>query len=161
MSENKFYNHVAYLEERDKRNAITPKWEVVEESTQIPDIPVERAIQSLDGAEEKTHGVNRALGLVIRALPLLLIWAVVGGSVAEVTGNPAHGVLLFCICALISYAWMDKTEWRYSRNGLEFYKVDALVELKKEQLTHQQELSKMALQAYLRQLEGGNPDGRK
>ena len=151
MSDNsRFYDHTAHLAQR-RQNA--PSFEVMPIDTQQPIIAIEQAAQGYEGATERTSGVDRSKALVIRLLPFTAVWLVLAVAVGWLAGSGIVGLLIFAAFTGATYAAMDRTEYQFSRNGLERHKVNTLAGLKREEMRHQQELRRMALQSYLKQIE--------
>lgn len=117
------------------------------------DIDVSRAILMNEGAIEHTSGIDRAHALVIRLVPFTVIWFVLSIAVgfAAQLGVPLT-FLLFAALTACTYAYMDRTEYQHSRNGIERHKINTIARLKREEMRHKQELRRMALAAHLRAL---------
>lgn len=151
MSDNsRFYDHTAHLAQRRQER---PQEQIMPYDTQQPVIAIEHAAQGYEGATERTSGVDRSKALVIRLLPFTAVWLVLAVAVGWLAGSGILGLLIFSGFTGATYALMDRTEYQFSRNGLERHKVNTLAGLKREEMRHQQELRRMALQSYLRQLE--------
>lgn len=114
---------------------------------------VDEALQTLEGSQERTSGMDRSLALVVRLAPFSVVWLVLSIGVAWWASMGGWFVLCFFAgLTSVTYAVMDKREYQYSRNGLERHKVDTLADLKRDEMSHQQELRRMALQAHLKML---------
>ncbi|MFN8469334.1 MAG: hypothetical protein U0X20_27505 [Caldilineaceae bacterium] len=123
-----------------------------------------RAWEPLQGAREATSAMDRAKALRVRMVPFLLAWgaisAVVFGVFWLVAGVAPFGVLLgaltFAGMTAITYARLNGQDYEYSREGTERHRVDTAADLQREQMQNDQELKRMALESYLRQMEGRN-----
>lgn len=114
---------------------------------------VDEPLQTLEGATERTTGKDRAIALVIRLAPFSAVWLVLAIGVAWAAGMGGWFVLCaFSGLTAVTYAWLDRQEYQFSRTGLERHKVDTLASLKRDEMTHQQELRRMALTAHLKML---------
>ena len=155
-SQANFLSATAATTERKRRQPIVDVTQVV---TTPATIYVDTPLTTLEGAREVTSGRDRAIALVIRLAPFSIVWLVlaVGVSWAASMGG---WFTLICFAALTActYAYMDRTEYQFSRNGLERHKVDTIAGLKMAEMEHQQELKRMALEATLKMLEARNSD---
>ena len=121
-----------------------------------------RALETTDGAQERTSAMDRARALRVRLMPFVLLWAllaiIVGAVVHYVAQNAPGaalgGLLVFTALTAVTYVKLNTTDYQYSREGTERHKVDTTAYLTERQMEHEQELRRMALEAYLRQLEG-------
>lgn len=121
-----------------------------------------RALETADGAQERTSAMDRARALRVRLIPFVLLWAllavIVGAVVLYVAQNAPGaalgGLLVFTALTAVTYVKLNTTDYQYSREGTERHKVDTAAYLTERQMEHEQELRRMALEAYLRQLEG-------
>ncbi len=66
------------------------------------------------------------------------------------------GLLAFTALTAFTYYRLNRTDYDYSREGTERHKVDTAAYLMERNMEHEQELKRMALDAYLRQIEGRN-----
>ena len=116
-------------------------------------IHVESPLRALDGATERTSGLDRSYALVIRLIPFTVGWLVlaIGVSWATAMGG-AFTLILFSGLTACTYGWLDRQERQFSRNGIERYKIDTLADLKLAEMKHAQELRRMALTAHLKML---------
>lgn len=153
MGEKNYYSHTQYLA-RQQQNA--PQWEVLPADGQQPVIAVENAIQGHEGATENTTGMDRSKALVVRLLPFTAVWLVLAVAIGLLSSSGIVGLLVFSLFTGATYFLMDRTEYQFSRNGLERHKVNTLADLKREEMRHAQELRRLALQSYLKQLEDKN-----
>ena len=125
------------------------------------------ALTATPGAREQTSAMDRAQALRVRLVPWLVAWSllslVVGVVIILVVGDwPAGGLLALLVFAgltAFTYYKMDHNDYRYSREGTERHRIDAAVDLAQAQMDHDYELRKLALEAYLRHLEGGKDGG--
>lgn len=94
------------------------------------------------------------MALILRLTPYSLVWLVLSVGVSWAASMGGWFVLiLFAALTSVTYAYLDRQEYQFSRNGLERHKVDTLADLKRDEMTHQQELRRMALAATLKMLE--------
>lgn len=137
-------NYVPALPARPQRTAVN-----------LPYYPVEidGAMSAVDGAIEKTSGIDRSASLVIRLIPISVTWLVLAVSLSWASGTGfSLAICLFAGLTACTYAYLDTQDRRYSRNGLERHRVDTYASLKLSEMEHQQELRKMALSAHLQML---------
>lgn len=108
------------------------------------------------GSEEYATPVSRAHGQVIRLLPFSFIWLLLTGGLVWLFGLSFPYLLVgFAVLTAATYWRMNLDEFDHSRNGLERHKVDSAVAVRLAEMQQSHELRKMALEGYLRQLEGG------
>jgi len=156
MSKTNRYNSVANYLPAVAPSAQQQRQDIIDVtavSTTPATIYVDAPLQTLDGATEKTTGLDRSQALVVRMLPFTLVWLVlaVGVSWAASMGG-AFTLVMFAGLTSITYGYLDRQERQFSRNGLERHKVDTLAHLKLAEMDHTQELRRMALQAHLKML---------
>lgn len=122
-------------------------------------INVDAGVMALEGAREVTSGMDRSKALIIRLVPFSVVWLIlaIGVSWAASMGG-WFTLLLFSGLTAVTYAYLDRQEYQFSRNGLERHKVNTLADLKRDQMSHEQELKRMALEATIRMLEARNSD---
>jgi hypothetical protein len=133
-----------------------PAWVV-----QTRPAPVDGALAALEGARENTSAMDRAEALQVRLRPFLLAWAgvglVVGGTVWLLAGTLPIGALLAALtfAGLTAYTYyrLNRTDYEYSREGTERYKVSTAADLARQQMEQEHELRRMALAAYLEALQ--------
>lgn len=136
-----------------------PQW-----VTQAQPLDVGHAWQPQQAAKEATSAVDRAKGLRIRLLPFLLLYGlagvVVGGGVwlvaASVPVAALLAVLTFAALGVGTYIKLNGQDYDHSGAGVERLRISEAAQLQREQMEHEQELKRMALEAYLRQMEGRN-----
>jgi hypothetical protein len=117
--------------------------------------------QTIEGAVEHTSAMDRAKALRVRLMPFLWGWGglsvVVGATVLYVAKNvPVAGLLtllLFSALTAFTYYKLNHTDYEYSREGTEHHKVNVAADLAREQMRHEAELRRVALGAYVKQLE--------
>ena len=141
----------------------TRRQQLARQAAEIANVPttviVDDALQTLEGSTEKTSGMDRSLALVVRLIPFSVVWLVLAVGVAWAADMGDWFTLcLFSGLTAVTYAYLDRQEYKYSRNGLEIHKVDTLADLKRDEMSHQQELRRMALEATLKMLEVRNDD---
>ena len=148
-SEANFLPATVPTRERPRRDIV----DVTAVTTTAATVYVDQPLTTLEGAREVTSGMDRSRALVVRLVPFTVVWLIlaVGVSWAASMGG-WFTMLLFAGLTACTYAVMDKREYDYSRNGLERHKVDTLADLKRDEMTHQHELRKMALAAHLKML---------
>ena len=107
------------------------------------------------GSAEHATPRSRAIGQVIRLLPFSLVWALLVWGLVWILGLSAPYFLAgFALLTAVTYYRMDKNEFQYSRNGLERHKVDSALTVRLTELHNSHELRKIAVEGYLRHLEG-------
>lgn len=111
------------------------------------------------GGQEYATPVSRGMGQILRLLPFTVVWALLAGGAVWLMGVQWQWFLIyFALLTAISYGLMDWNEHKHSRNGLERHKVDSALTVRLTELENSHELRKMALEGYLRHLEGGKRD---
>lgn len=143
---------------RDERRQMMSR-----QAAEIANVPttviVDEALQTLEGSQERTSGMDRSLALVVRLAPFSVVWLVLAIGVSWAASMGGWFVLcLFAGLTSVTYAYLDRQEYQFSRNGLERHKVDTLADLKRDEMAHQQELRRMALESTLKMLEARNGD---
>ena len=112
--------------------------------------------QPSESVREETSAVDRSVGLLIRQVPMFVVWLIlsfVAGLVAWYV-LPGWGAFIFGLAVLgvlsaASFLIMDRTERDYSGSGLERHRINRAAELKRLELRQAHELKRMALDAYL------------
>jgi hypothetical protein len=133
----------------DQRQAATINALVTTPAT----VTVDEALTTLEGTQEKTNTMQRSQALIVRLLPFSAVWLVLSIGVSWAAGMGGAFVLCaFAGLTAVTYAVLDRQEYQFSRNGLERHKVNILADLKRAEMSHQQELRRMALQAHLKML---------
>lgn len=132
--------------------------QLARQAADIANVPttviVDDALTTLEGARESTSGMDRSKALVVRLMPYSAVWLVLSVGVSWAASMGGWFVLIFfAALTSVTYAYLDRTEYQFSRNGLERHKVDTLADLKMAEMSHQQELRRMALEATLKMLE--------
>lgn len=133
-----------------------PQWVV-----QAQPFDVGQAWQPLAAAKEATSAVDRAKGLRIRLLPFVGLYAlagvVVGGTVLYVAANvplaALFAVVTFALLGILTYRRMNLDDYDHSGAGVERLRISEAAQLQREQMEHEQELRRMALESYLKWLE--------
>ena len=120
-----------------------------------------RGLEAQDGAQERTSAMDRAKALRVRLMPFVALWALLAVIVFVVVlfvaknapGAALGGLLAFTALTAFTYYRLNRTDYDYSREGTERHKVDTAAYLVERQMDNEQELRKMALEAYLGTLE--------
>jgi hypothetical protein len=102
-----------------------------------------------------------AQALRVRLVPFLWTWAgvglVVGGAVWLAAGAlplaALLGSLAFAALTGLTYYRLNRTDYDFSREGTERLRIGTAADLERARMAHEQELRRIALDAYLRQLE--------
>ncbi|MEZ4868115.1 MAG: hypothetical protein R3C14_42700 [Caldilineaceae bacterium] len=133
------------------------KQQIARQAAELANVPatviVDDALQTLEGSSERTTGMDRSLALVVRLLPFSAVWLTLSIGVGWAASMGGWFVLvMFAGLTSVTYAYLDRQEYQFSRNGLERHKVDTLAGLKRDEMSHQQELRRMALEAHLKML---------
>jgi Flp pilus assembly protein TadB len=139
-----------------------PAWMVQQQQQDLT-----RALETADGAQERTSAMDRAKALRVRLLPFVGLWALMSVIVFVVVlmvaqnapGAALLALLAFTALTAYTYYRLNRTDYDYSREGTERHKVDTTAYLVERQMDHEQELRRMALDAYLQVLER-NEGGR-
>ena len=105
---------------------------------------------TVGGSEEYATPVSRAKGQLIRLIPFTIAWLVLSVGIVWVLGLTApYFLLMFALLTAATYLRLNLDEFRYSRNGLERFRVSSAVSVRMDEAEKQHELKKMALTAYL------------
>jgi hypothetical protein len=117
------------------------------------DMDVWRPSESI---REETSAVDRSVGLLIRQLPLSIVWIVLAVTAALVAWAviPAwwalvFGLGVFGVLSAGSFILFDRQERDYSGAGLERHRINQAAGLKRLELKQAHELKRAALDAYL------------
>lgn len=123
-------------------------------------IYIDDALRVEDGSTERTNSMERSKALVVRLLPFSVVWLIlsIGVSWGASMGG-AFAVTFFAALTAVTYAYLDRQEREFSRNGLERHKVNTLADLKLAEMSHQQELRRMALETTLKMIERRDGNG--
>ncbi len=124
-------------------------------------LDVAQAWQAQQGPKETTSAVDRAKGLQMRLAPFVALYAlagvVVGGAVWLVAGimpiATLLAVLTFVALGIFTYRRMNLDDYDHSGAGVERLRITEAADLQREQMAHEQELKRLAFEAYLRRLE--------
>ena len=146
----------APLATRQPQTVDAPAW-----LTQAQPLDVAAAWQPMQGAKESTSAVDRAKGVRIRLVPYVVLFGLAGlvvGLVAwYVAGNaPVAAALAVTVTAaagLLTYRRMNLDDYDHSAGGVERLRITEAADLERERMAHEQELKKLAFEAYLRRLE--------
>ena len=160
MTENRYNQRAEFVPAVMTTQAPTQsrRQQLARQAAEIANVPttviVDDALTTLEGARESTSGMDRSKALVVRLMPYSAVWLVLSVGVSWAASMGGWFVLIFfAALTSVTYAYLDRTEYQFSRNGLERHKVDTLAGLKRDEMAHQQELRRMALEATLKMLE--------
>ena len=116
--------------------------------------------QPSESVREETNAVDRSVGLLIRQVPMFVIWlilAAVAGLIAWYVlpgwASFIFGLAVLGVLSAASFLIMDRTERDYSGSGLERHRINRAAELKRLELKQAHELKRAALNAYLDHLQ--------
>jgi len=120
-----------------------------------------RGLETQEGAQERTSAMDRAKALRVRLIPFLWGWvglSVIVGAVVLIVAQNAPGAALLALLTFsgltsVTYYRLNRTDYDYSREGVERHKVDTSAYLVERQLDNEHELRRMALEAYLETLD--------
>lgn len=148
--------HIQITERGKTRNVtMAPTMPVAE--AELPEMYTAQALTAQNLITETTSGVDRAQATLLRSIPLTVILAILGiGLMLAFDINLVWTLLIFTTLTIggyIAFTWLD---YRHSASGLERHRIDAAAEIKRMELTHRQELKRMALETYLYLLEKTN-----
>ena len=160
MTENRYNSQAQFVPAVMPVQAPTQsrRQQLARQAAEIANVPttviVDDALTTLEGAREVTSGWDRSLALILRLTPYSLVWLVLAVGVSWAASMGGWFVLIFfAALTSVTYAYLDRQEYQFSRNGLERHKVDTLADLKRDEMSHQQELRRMALAATLEMLK--------
>lgn len=160
---NRYDNQASYVPAVASSVAPPRRQQLAKQAAEIADAPatvfVDAPLQTLEGSSEKTTSMDRSTALVVRLAPFSVVWLclAIGVSWAASMGG-WFTLVFFSALTAVTYAYLDRQEYQFSRNGLERHKVNTLAGLKRDEMTHQQELRRMALEATLKMLEARDGD---
>ena len=113
-----------------------------------------------EAVREETSATDRSIGLLIRQLPLSIVWIVLATTAALVAWAviPAWWALVFGlgtfgVLSAASFILFDRQERDYSGSGLERHRINQAASLKRLELKQAHELKRAALDAYLDHLQ--------
>lgn len=114
-------------------------------------IYVDNAMQSRDGAHERTSAMDRSKAFIVRISWLAVVWLLlaIGVSWAASMGG-WFTLIVFTGLTSTTYAYLDRQEREFSVNGLERHRINVAADLRRDEMEHIQELRRMALRAHLR-----------
>lgn len=114
------------------------------------------ALGAVGGSESYETPISNAKGQVIRLLPMTIVWLVLTAGVVWLMGLSWPYLLIgFSALTAATYWRMNLDGHEHSRNGLERFRVRAATQVRLDENAKAHELRKMALEGYLRHLEGG------
>ena len=160
--QNNYYDHGAYVE-RQKLREMPQVIEIDPDTGYV----VQPAFTAHDGAEEHTSGRDRAVGLLIRLVPLslfLLILTIGVGLLllvltdADTIWAVILGAIIFAGMCLMAYNRESLRDYDFSRSGLERHRIDVAAGLKEQELDYQFRLKRMLLKHHLKVLEAMEHD---
>lgn len=116
---------------------------------------------AVDGAQERTSAMDRARALRVRLLPFVLLWALLSLIVFVVVllvaqnapGAALGGLLVFTALSAGTYVKLNGQDYAHSREGTERHRIDTAAYLVERHMENEQEMRRMALDAYLQTLE--------
>ena len=122
---------------------------------QTPVIMVDQAFQAQSTIKETTGPMERSQALIVRLLPVTLIYLVLSVALA-IAFNVALVWAFVGFAALTwwSYYSLDASERYDSATGVEHHRIDAAERLASQKMAHDAQLRREITQAYLKQLEG-------
>jgi hypothetical protein len=107
--------------------------------------------------QERTGPFERSLALVVRLLPFSAIWLVLAvGIVWGFNTSASAGFLIFAALTAVTYYLLSGQEYAHSGAGVERHRIDVAYALKMEEMAHQQELRRMALESTLKLMENAS-----
>ena len=119
-------------------------------------VTIDPALHQTGGAESYETPITAARGMVIRLIPMTIVWLVLTGGLVWLMGLSWPYLLIgFSALTAATYWRMNLDGHEHSRNGLERYRVRAATQVRLDENAKAHELRRMALEGYLRHLEGG------
>jgi len=110
-----------------------------------------------DGATERTNAMDRAQATVYRMHPITLVLAILATGLAlSLQLGLGLALCIFAATAVAGYAYLNVTDYRYSRAGLERHRISMATGLEKDRMQHEKELKAMALDGLI-QLHEARP----
>jgi len=107
---------------------------------------------------ETATPVDRSHALLLRLLPITLVWLVLAIALAFALHIEfAFTFVLFAALTWWSYYTMDGQERYDSATGVEHHRIDAAERLASQKMEYDAQLRREITQAYLKQLEGPKP----
>jgi sensor domain CHASE-containing protein len=94
--------------------------------------------------------MDRAHALLVRSIPISVVLLVLTIGIAwRFEFEAAWVMVTWGVLCAITYLLFDRQEQDYSTNGLERHRIDKAFQLRREEIRHDHELKKMALEAHL------------
>lgn len=102
-------------------------------------------------------GMERSLALLVRLLPFSAVWLLLTiGIVWKFQTGLDMGFLIFAGLSAVTWYKLSGQEYAHSSSGVERHRIDTAYALKMQEMAHQQELRRMALESTLKLMEGRN-----
>lgn len=157
MTENRYNQRAEYVPAIIDANRQERRQQIARQTAEIASLPttitVDAPMTALEGTTERTTSMERSKALIVRLAPFSVVWLVLAIGVSWAASMGGWFILCFFAgLTSVTYAYLDRQEHQFSRNGLERHKVNTLADLKRAEMAHQQELRRMALEAHLRML---------
>jgi hypothetical protein len=122
---------------------------------QTPVIMVDQAFQPQSTIKETTGPMERSKALIVRLLPVSLIYMVLAIALAFAFNVAlVWAFVAFAGLTWLSYYSLDSAERYDSATGVEHHRIDAAERLASQKMEHDAQLRKEITAAFLKQLEG-------
>jgi hypothetical protein len=128
--------------------------EIVGEDGQAYPVATAGAFQAHTGVRETADPMTRSYALLVRNVIPLVFTGILAFAGSVFAGIWWMGFIAWPIFSLLWWTWQDRQERDYSTNGLELYRVRAATQVRLDENAKSHELRKIALDGYLRHLEG-------
>jgi hypothetical protein len=126
---------------------------------QTPVIVLDQAFQPQATVKETSDPLVRSKALVVRLLPVTLIYLVLSIALAFAFNfRMVWGLLIFAGLCWFSYYSLDAAERYDSATGVEHHRIDAAERLASQKMEYDAQLRREVTQAYLKQLESPKHD---
>ena len=141
---------------------VTPAWLVDRQP-----LAIENVLTPMVTSMEQSGPLARAKALQVRMSMLLGLYAVLAIVVAvalwlvadALPAGALAGALIFVALGSGTYIKLNAQDYAHSAHGTERHRIDTASDLAHKRMDHEHELRRMALEAYLRTLEG--TDGKR
>lgn len=126
---------------------------------QTPVIIVDQAFQPQNTIKETTGPMERSKALIVRLLPVSLIYMVLAIALAFAFNVAlVWAFVAFAALTWWSYYSLDASERYDSATGVEHHRIDAAERLASQKMEYDAQLRREITQAYLKQLESPKHD---
>ena len=149
--------YVPALTQQPQTVDATPAWLVERQP-----LAIENVLTPIVTSMEQSGPLARAKALQVRIMMLLALYAILALVIAVTIWLVADalpvgavaGALIFVALGSGTYIKLNAQDYAHSAHGTERHRIDVAADLAHARMNHEHELRRMALDAYLRTLEG-------